>query len=90
MLRKSWGGWDTGKLSDNSTYLRFSEPRLYGKYVKHRGNIDLGQVGLLSDGVRVPTKLSSGEKKRTLPACKLGHCISYSAAWQRLLGKAGN
>lgn len=60
-------GWGTEKLSDDSTYRKFSESCLYGKYIKHHGNIDIGQVDLLTKGVRAHTNLSSGEKKSSLP-----------------------
>jgi len=67
MLLHSRIGWGTDKLADDSTYPKFSESCLYGKYIKHHGNFDTGQVDLLSKGVRAPTNLSSGEKKN--PPC---------------------
>lgn len=86
----SWVGWGSNKLSDDSTHLKlFVSSCLYGKYIKQYGNIDIGQANLLSKGVRPPTNLSSGEKK-FFPAYKLGHHISYSAAWQLLVGNTRN
>ena len=62
---RSWVGRGIDKLSDDSTYLKFSEFCLYGKYIKHHGNTDIGQVVVLSKGVRAPTNLSSREKKKS-------------------------